>query len=86
MVDHDPGDDVVRVDRPDSEGQFELLVDFLRHRTFSIGRGERALSDAAGPVGVGEALVLEDAPDPLPHRVDLGFDFLRVGETLRGLE
>src|SRR5207249_2390273 len=51
MVDHDSGDDVVRVDRPDSEGQLELLVDLLRHRTFSIGRGERAVHEASALVG-----------------------------------
>src|SRR3989454_8536609 len=45
VVDDDPRDDVVRVDRPDPERELELLVDLLRHRALAVRGRERALRD-----------------------------------------
>src|SRR5437899_2053210 len=84
-MDDDPRDDIVRVDRPDAQGELELLVDLLGHRALSVRRRERTLRDIGRLVGIYEPFILQDAPDPLAHRVALRLGFFWVRESLRGL-
>ena len=84
-MDDDPRDDVVRVDRPDPEGELELLVDLLRHRALAVRGGERALRDVRRLVRKREPFVLQDAPDSFAHHVDLRLDLLRMREAFRRL-
>src|SRR5207237_9197890 len=58
VVDDDARDDVVRVDRADSERELELLVDLLGHGAFAVCRSEGTERDVGRFLGVRESFVL----------------------------